>query len=131
MSAPADAASAAANPLRGEVSVVLNGQPFVMLPSFEAIVQIEEQLGSAMALARKAARTPDMLTLQELAVIITEGIRAHGRDTGSTNAHVGLQKIKKMIFEAGQPSVLNAVAIFLVAAVTGGSVPKAEPEPGN
>jgi hypothetical protein len=109
-----------ANPYRGEISVTLDGAEFVLRPDFDAILAIDEALGGITALARRGLADLTSMTLSELAVVITEGIKAHGRSTGSSNAHAGVDNVKRMIFKAGIPTVLPAVGKFLAAAVTGG-----------
>ena len=117
--------AAPANPHRGEISVTLAGQPFVLRPDFDAIMAIDEALNGIVALTRRAVQDPAALTITELAVVITEGIKAQGRSTGSVNAHTGTDAVKRMIVTAGIPTVLAGVTQFLAAAVTGGA------EPGN
>jgi hypothetical protein len=111
----------AANPHRGEIAVTLGGAEFVLRPDFEAVAAIDSQLGSVMMLTRRAIAQPASLSLAEMAVVVTEGIKAHGRATGGVNAHAGLDTVKRMIFDAGIPSVMEAVLQFLAAAVTGGA----------
>jgi hypothetical protein len=113
-------ASRPANPHRGEISVKLDGADHVLRPDFDAILAIDEGLGGITALTRRAIADVSSLTLQELAVVITEGIKAHGRSTGSASAHSGVDTVKRMIVKNGIPTVLPAVAAFLAAAVTGG-----------
>lgn len=45
----------AANPARGEASLLVDGQAVVLRPSFEALVAAEEELGSLFALVERAA----------------------------------------------------------------------------
>ncbi len=122
------AAPAAANEHRGEVAIDLNGHRFVLLPTFEAVAAIESQIGPVMALARRGMGNPSSLELRELAVVITEGMRAWGKlhkDTGSANA--GVDKVQRMIFDAGIPTAVMPVMRFLEQAITGG----AKPTPGK
>ena len=109
-----------ANPHRGEISVKLDGADYPLRPDFDAILAIDEALGGITGLTRRAMTDLSSLTIKELAVVITEGIKAHGRSTKSANAHAGLDTVKRMIVKAGVPTVLPAVAAFLAAAVTGG-----------
>jgi K+/H+ antiporter YhaU regulatory subunit KhtT len=122
-----DEAAPAANRHRGEIAVTLRQQgsdaptEFVMRPDFEAVAAIDDQLGSIIALTRRAIAEPASLSLAELAVVVAEGIKAHGRSVGDSNAHVRTEKIKRMIFDSGVPTVVPAVLQFLTAAVTGGA----------
>lgn len=109
-----------ANPHRGEISVKLDSEAYVLRPDFDAILAIDEALGGITALTRRAINDVSSLTITELATVITEGIRAHGRSTGSASAHSGVEVVKRMIVKSGIPTVLPAVASFLAAAVTGG-----------
>lgn len=115
------------NEQRGENSVVLGEVTFVLRPDFEAVQAVDAALGGVTGLVRRAVQQPETLKLRELAVVVTEGIRAHGRKTGSATAHSGVDTVERMIFAAGIPTVIPAVTRFLVAAITGG----AKDEPGN
>ncbi len=56
-----------ANPVRGEATLIIDGQRHVLRPSFEALVAAEEELGSLFALVERAAagelRIAEMATL--------------------------------------------------------------------
>lgn len=119
----ADDADAAATPNRhrGEIGLTLSGMKLVMRPDFEAVAAIDEQLGSIVGLTRRAIGQPESLSLHELAVIVTEGVRAHGRANKTSEAHSKLEKIKRMIFETGIPVAVAPVCQFLGQAVTGGA----------
>ena len=114
-----------ANPHRGEIAVTLDGREFVLRPDFEAAAAIDTALGSVVEVARRGVADPAALSLQELSVILTEGIKASGRAAKSDDAHVGVQKVKRLIFEAGVPSVIGPVMQFLALAITGGAKPDA------
>jgi hypothetical protein len=45
----------AANPARGEASILVDGRTVLLRPSFEALVAAEEELGSLFALVERAA----------------------------------------------------------------------------
>jgi hypothetical protein len=45
----------AANPLRGEATLIVGGRAHVLRPSFAALVSVEEELGSLFALVERAA----------------------------------------------------------------------------
>lgn len=116
-----DGAPPVANRHRGEIAVTLSGTEFVLRPDFEAVAAIDDQLGSVIALTRRAIAEPASLSLSELAVVVAEGIKAHGCAAGDSNAHVKTDKIKRMIFETGIPTVVPQVVRFLTDAITGGS----------
>ncbi len=44
-----------ANPVRGEASIVVNGETLVLRPSFSALVAAEGELGSLFQLVERAA----------------------------------------------------------------------------
>lgn len=46
--------NAPANPLRGEATLTVNGQPHLLRPSFNALVTAEEELGPLFALVERA-----------------------------------------------------------------------------
>lgn len=58
---------APANPLRGEATLEINGHPYVLRPSFQALVTAEEELGSLFALVERAAE--GKLRLAEIATL--------------------------------------------------------------
>lgn len=60
--------SRAANPLRGEASIMIGGSPHVLRPSFECLVAAEAELGSLFALVERAAAGG--LTLTEITALL-------------------------------------------------------------
>lgn len=56
-----------ANPLRGEASLLIAGQPHLLRPSFTALVAAEEELGPLFALVERAAS--GQLKLSELTAL--------------------------------------------------------------
>lgn len=56
-----------ANPLRGEASLLIAGQPHLLRPSFTALVAAEEELGPLFALVERAAA--GQLKLSELTAL--------------------------------------------------------------
>lgn len=57
-----------ANPLRGEVAIMLGGRACVLRPSFAALVAIEDSLGPLLVLAQQAAE--GRVALGDLATVI-------------------------------------------------------------
>lgn len=57
----------AANPLRGEASLHVNGRTVVLRPSFEALVRAEDELGPLFALVERAGE--GQLRLAEIAAL--------------------------------------------------------------
>lgn len=67
--------SGAANPHRGEASLVLQGVEHVLRPTFNALVAAEEELGSLFTLVEKASGGE--LKLSELATLFWHCLREH------------------------------------------------------
>jgi hypothetical protein len=114
-----NAKGAAAN-ARGEVAIMLGGKRYVMRPDFEAIQAIDEASGSILALSRRLGSHP---SLADFALVVTEGIRAHGRFTKNAMlAHYGIDGVKRMIARAGiaNPAITAPIGAFMAAAITGG-----------
>ncbi|MXP26879.1 gene transfer agent family protein [Altererythrobacter indicus] len=59
--------SIAANPLRGEATLTINGKPHLLRPSFNALVAAEEELGPLFALVERAGA--GQLRLSEMAAL--------------------------------------------------------------
>ena len=57
-----------ANPLRGEASLTIAGQTFLLRPSFENLVAAEEELGSLFELVESASQ--GALTLTQIAALL-------------------------------------------------------------
>ena len=57
----------AANPVRGEATLLINGEPRVLRPTFAALVAAEEELGPLFALVERASA--GQLRLGELAAL--------------------------------------------------------------
>lgn len=67
----------AANPLRGEATLAVNGVTYVLRPSFENLVLAEAELGSLFALVESAAG--GALTLSEITALLWHCLPAEGR----------------------------------------------------
>lgn len=77
--------SRAANPARGEASLVVGGETLVLRPSFTALVAAEEELGPLFALVERAAAGE--LRLGEMAALLWHCV--HERPGGCTRERVG------------------------------------------
>ena len=77
--------SGAANPARGEASILVGGAPLVLRPSFEALVAAEEELGSLFALVERAAAGG--LKIAEIAALFWHCAR--DRSEGVTRERIG------------------------------------------
>jgi hypothetical protein len=78
-------ASGAANPARGEASLVAGGLVLVLRPSFEALVAAEEELGPLFALVERAAAGG--LKLSEMAALFWHCVR--DRPAGLSRERIG------------------------------------------
>lgn len=121
----------AGNKHRGEIAVTLNGADYALRPDFEAVAAIDEQLGGILNIAKRSFEGQS-LTLHEVAVIVCEGIKAHGRATKkASQAGAQLPKVKREVFETGLITLVEPVAEFLTAALTGGVDAKNPPAAGE
>lgn len=132
-----------ANELRGEVDLVLDGQRFVLRPSFTAIVAIEKKTGRPLielaTLAEQVALPQDAQ-----AVVVTELVRAWGRsfvvDEYATAAdrsiatsakHANPDTMGELLYSVGAMAVQPRIAIVLGMALTGGCLPSGEAKPAG
>jgi len=67
----------AANPLRGEATLVVAGVSYVLRPSFESLVLAEAELGSLFALVERAAAGG--LTLTDMTALLWHCLPADHR----------------------------------------------------
>lgn len=112
-----------ANQIRGEISISLDGSEFVLRPTFEASLAIENQTGKSLfAMAYEADE--GRLSLAEMGVVVAEYIKAWGRETEvSSTANVNTQRITELIFQEGVAKAMPRVALVLAEAITGGVKP--------
>lgn len=104
------------NPERGEVGILLDGKVYCMRPTFSAIQQIERQLNTSLArLARMAVASE--LSLEHMAVIATEGIRASGDPLMKA---VNAERVGDLIYRAGVMQSMMPILEFLGNAINGG-----------
>jgi hypothetical protein len=116
---------------RGRMLVPLGDADYVLRPSFEAIEAIEQTLGRSLVQLASQAYNGG-LSCADLAIIVAECMRAEGRassDAGPSYRDAKAEKIARLIYEAGQPSITARIAILLTEAVTGGYTAAGEPKP--
>lgn len=81
-----------ANPVRGEATLLIRGEPHVLRPTFAALVAAEEELGPLFALVERASA--GQLKLGELAALFWHCLAAPGaltrEDVGEAVAVHGL-----------------------------------------
>jgi hypothetical protein len=113
------------NPEKGEVGIRLGGRLFAMKADPTACNAIESQIGAAQWMWFRFAQKDWLPTLREMAVVVTECIRAGGRDRKDEMlSKVSVEKIASMIFAEGTVSLMDPFADILHAMVTGGSEKK-------
>ena len=114
--------TATANEIRGEVSIDLDGVAYVLRPSYEAGAAIEQATGRSLmelAVAADASRMP----LSQMSIVVTEYIKAWGRETGNTaTEHFEAKRIGELIHDGagGILAAMPRVALVLTRAVSGG-----------
>ena len=112
-----------ANALRGEVSISLEGVEYVLRPTFEAITAIEDQTGQPLVDLAQAA-DQHALPVKQAAIVVTECIKAWGRETAQPQlTKFNAQRIGELIFAEGLLKAQPRVALVLWAALTGGHNP--------
>jgi hypothetical protein len=110
--------------LRGQVTLPLEGQDYVLRPSYEAISAIEKALGkSHEELAHAAVRY--QLSYSDLAIICTEMMRAYGKakpDDPLVTTYRGVkpERLEVLIYETGKAKVTTRIAVVLAGALSGG-----------
>jgi hypothetical protein len=87
-----------ANPQRGEASLVIAGQTYLVRPSFENLVAAESELGSLFALVDRAAS--GALTLTEITALLWHCLPAEARPERSI---VGRSVLELGLVKATQP----------------------------
>lgn len=113
------------NPLRGEVSISLEGVEYGMRPTFEAVTEIEEQTGlSTMQLSNDSGRGRLSLNLQ--AIVITACIKAWGAEQNpprTDTPHFLAENVARLIHAEGILKAQPRVDLLLTQALTGGYIP--------
>jgi hypothetical protein len=110
--------------VRGEITVPLDGQEYVLRPSFEAVSRIERELGRGLYDLANLALV-GRLSFSDMGVIIAEMMHAYGKSNpddplNSTYRAATAQRMSELVFEHGGPSVMARVAVVLVGALSGG-----------
>lgn len=101
----------AANERRGEVAVKLDGVEYIMRPTFEALAQIEVDLGDRLLpLVTRINRTD--IGIMDVAKIIFYGITA-------TGASLSVEKIGNCLVQDGLTDHIEEVMKFLSYGLSG------------
>ena len=124
-----------ANPYRGEVDIELEGQQFILRPSYTAIIEAEKATGKSLVKLATAAGDGE-LSLTDTAIVITEMIKAQGKAANDMNlAGVNALRIGELIAEYGLMQTQLRLVIALTNAATGGckadGTPKDYDPPGE
>jgi hypothetical protein len=118
-----------ANEDRGEFEIVFEGATYVMRPSWEAIHAFEAATGrSVVQLAGEA--NDSALQLKAMASIITECVKAWGREVDNVSARgFNVDRVMQLIVEEGALLVVKRLALMLFMAATGGVTSSGEAKP--
>jgi hypothetical protein len=110
-----------ANAERGEVSLTLDGADYVLRPTYAACVAIEAQTGRSIIELAVDAQAKS-LSLGNAAVIVTECIRAWGREIGRISVEgVQVDRIGELIFADGIAKAMPRIELAMMFAATGGA----------
>lgn len=121
--APADAPAPHANPDRGEHLLELAGKTYKLRPTYDAVVEMEQETGlSLVELTRKADR--HALKLPEAAKVAVALIKAGATDP--LTKLVSADPIGKLIYQQGLISVVIRLTLCLADAVGGGRTASGE-----
>ena len=97
------------NKARGEITLTLGGRDWVLRPTFQALCEIESELGDGLiALVRRLAQ--GSVGVRDVAVIVHAGIKAVEKKPPSYD------KVGQMVIEAGIVGLLGPLGEFLGAA---------------
>lgn len=105
---------------RGEVRLTLDGTAYVLRPSYQAIMDIEEATGLSLFELTSTA-DKQALTIRQMAIIAQAMIAAYGRETkNDTLTRFKVDRIAELMFEAGAMAVQPFILVVLYSALTGG-----------
>lgn len=117
-----------ANPERGEVELMLDGKAYPLRPSYTAMRAIEHGTGKTLVQLSAAVGRGAFggLPLDEMAVIVVEGIKAAGRDRNDDPMLTGIDggRIGELIYDTGVIEVTKTIERFLMNALSGGTTKK-------
>ena len=110
-------ASPRPNAVSGDVTIKDRfNRTFVLRPTFEACLEIEDQIGGIETLRMRAASPIHLpgLTTREVAVIFTAGVRASGEQQAT------VEKAVRAVWAIGRPSLMPGIRDYLYALHDGG-----------
>lgn len=105
-----------ANPIRGEVSLSLGERKFRLRPTFEALVRIEQEVGSLFAVVERT--TSFQVTLKDVVTVLWSCAVAGGAD-------VEMSEMGELIAENGISAATPAFRAILTSALAGPNSEKA------
>ena len=98
------------NPLRGEVELTLGEQVFLLRPTFEALVSIEQELGSLFSVVERA--TKGSVTLNDIVAVIWSCAQAGGSE-------LKREEFGRLIVQNGVAQATTAFRSVLTIALAG------------
>ena len=101
-----------ANPHRGEVEVVIDGERFTLVPTFEAMAEIESATGKSLVNLYLAMIDGNWL-VTDLCSVFLAGVHAGGNQMEAAQA-------RKLVMEAPPVKLLEPLGKFVEGALTGG-----------
>ena len=110
--------------VRGQITAPLGGENYVLRPSEEAILAIEDETGlSLFDLAGQAAN--GRMSLRHMGIVVAAMMRAHGKANPedpliTTYMAANPDKIRGLILEAGTPRIMARITVILAGAIGGG-----------
>lgn len=113
---------------RGQISVELGGEWFVLRPSEEALAAAEEDLDLSLEQMVALAQF-SRLTLAQMAVLVLHMMRAYGKanpDASAAYRASNVERLRALIFEAGVPRIRARLVPLLTGAMTGGYTAEGE-----
>ena len=114
-----------ANPERGEVLILLDGKPYPMRPSYSAMQAIEQKLGPLLALVTRLAHPAKRLTIDEMAFVVAETIRAAGQERDDAMLKgVTYERVAEMIYSDGLINAIDPLEALLINMISGGGKAK-------
>ena len=105
-----------ANPERGEHNVTLGGKRYLLRPSYQAQVAIEQKTGRSYAELAMAGQT-GALKIEHAAIVVTELVNAGAEGPMHT---ISEERAGELIYEQGLPAVAAAITVAIIDALTGG-----------
>ncbi|CAN5368418.1 hypothetical protein BH10PSE14_BH10PSE14_04340 [soil metagenome] len=114
-----------ANAQRGEHILKLSGVDYLLRPSHQAIVAIEEQTGATLLTLVRDGNV-GALSQGDLGIIAAQLIRAGAKADDELTRNVGADRLAQMIYEHGVASATIRLTLCLADAANGGRTASGE-----